>query len=87
VETVKTNYGSYLERARIDFQSFINDYQSRIDRLTRDMEKFREQLLKEEQKLKLEFSKVEMFMNQAQETMERIKNFIITLSEMQGGKR
>jgi flagellar hook-associated protein 2 len=87
VETVKTNYGSYLERARIDFQSFINDYQSRIDRLTRDMEKFREQLLKEEQKLKLEFSKVEMFMNQAQETIERIKNFIITLSEMQGGKR
>jgi flagellar hook-associated protein 2 len=87
VETVKTNYGSYLERARIDFQSFINDYQSRIDRLNQDMEKFREQLLQEEQRLKLEFSKVEMFMNQAQETIERIKNFIITLSEMQGGKR
>jgi len=25
VETVKINYGSYLERAKIDFQSFIND--------------------------------------------------------------
>jgi flagellar hook-associated protein 2 len=33
VETVKTNYGSYLERSKIDFQSFINDYQSRIDSL------------------------------------------------------
>jgi flagellar hook-associated protein 2 len=87
VETVKTNYGSYLERARIDFQSFINDYQSRIDRLTRDMAKFQEQLLQEEQKLKLEFSRVEVFMNQAQETMDRIKSFIISLSEMQGGKR
>ncbi|AHE96734.1 hypothetical protein THERU_00730 [Thermocrinis ruber] len=87
VETVKTNYGSYLERARIDFQSFISDYQSRIDRLTQNMAKFREQLLQEEQRLKLEFSKVEMFMNQAQETMDRIKNFIVSLSEMQGGRR
>jgi len=87
VETVKTNYGSYLERSRIDFQSFINDYQSRIDRLSQDMAKFQEQLLQEEQKLKLEFSRVEVFMNQAQETMDRIKNFIISLSEMQGGRR
>jgi len=87
VETVKTNYGSYLERSRIDFQSFINDYQSRIDRLTQDMAKFQEQLLQEEQRLKLEFSKVEVFMNQAQETIDRIKNFIVSLSEMQGGKR
>jgi flagellar hook-associated protein 2 len=87
VETVKTNYGSYLERSRIDFQSFINDYQSRIDSLNQNMAKFQEQLLQEEQKLKLEFSKVEVFMNQAQETMDRIKNFIVSLSEMQGGKR
>jgi flagellar hook-associated protein 2 len=87
VETVKTNYGSYLERSKIDFQSFINDYQSRIDSLNQDMAKFQEQLLQEEQKLKLEFSKVEVFMNQAQETMDRIKNFIVSLSEMQGGKR
>jgi flagellar hook-associated protein 2 len=87
VETVKTNYGSYLERAKIDFQSFINDYQSRIDRLTQDMAKFQEQLLQEEQRLKLEFSRVELFMNQAQETIDRIKNFIVSLSEMQGGKR
>jgi len=87
VETVKTNYGSYLERSRIDFQSFINDYQSRIDSLNQDMAKFQEQLLQEEQKLKLEFSKVEVFMNQAQETMDRIKNFMISLSDMQGGKR
>jgi flagellar hook-associated protein 2 len=87
VENVKTSYGSYLERSRIDFQSFINDYQSRIDRLNQSMAKFQEQLLQEEQRLKLEFSKVEMFMNQAQETIERIKSFIISLSEMQGGKR
>jgi len=55
--------------------------------LTQDMAKFQEQLLQEEQKLKLEFSRVEVFMNQAQETMDRIKNFMISLSEMQGGKR
>uniref|UniRef100_A0A7C5X2X2 Flagellar hook-associated protein 2 C-terminal domain-containing protein n=1 Tax=Thermocrinis ruber TaxID=75906 RepID=A0A7C5X2X2_9AQUI len=87
METVKTNYGSYLERAKIDFQSFVDDYQSRIDSLNQSMAKFQEQLLQEEQRLKLEFSKVEMFMNQAQETMDRIKNFIVSLSEMQGGRR
>jgi flagellar hook-associated protein 2 len=87
VETVKTNYGSYLERSKIDFQSFINDYQSRIDSLNQNMTKFQEQLLQEEQKLKLEFSRVEVFMNQAQETMDRIKSFIISLSEIQGGKK
>lgn len=87
VETVKTNYGSYLERAKIDFQSFINDYQSRIGRLSEDIAKFQEQLLQEEQRLKLEFSRVELFINQAQETIDHIKNFIVSLSEMQGGRK
>ncbi|MCI4459016.1 MAG: flagellar filament capping protein FliD [Thermocrinis sp.] len=87
VETVKTNYGSYLEDSRITFQSFINDYQSRIDSLNQRIAEFQEQLSQEEQKLRLEFSKVEMFMNQAQETMDRIKNFMVSLSEMQGGNK
>jgi flagellar hook-associated protein 2 len=87
VETVKNTYGSYLEDLRRDFQSFINDYQARIDDLNKRMTEFQEQLSQEEQQLRLEFSKVEMFMNQAQETMDRLKNFMVSLSEMEGGKK
>ncbi len=87
VEGIKTNYGTYLETSRTDFQSFINDYQSRIDNLNERIAKFQEQLIREEQILKLDFSKVEAFMNQAQEIMDRIRNFIVSLSEMQGGRR
>ena len=87
IEGLKTSYGTYLEQTRTDFQSFINDYQSRIDSISERMVKFQEQLIEEEQRLKREFSSVEVFINQAQEIMERMRIFIVSLSEMQGGKK
>ena len=87
IEGLKISYGTYLEQTRIDFQFFINDYQSRIDDINERMAKFQEQLIEEEQRLKREFSSVEVFINQAQEIMERMRIFIVSLSEMQGGKK
>ncbi|WP_448583518.1 flagellar filament capping protein FliD [Thermocrinis sp.] len=87
IEGLKTSYGTYLEQTRTDFQFFMNDYQSRIDDINRNITKFQEQLVEEERRLKREFSRVELFINQAQDIMDRIKNFIVSLSEMQGGRR
>jgi len=87
IEGLKISYGTYLEQTRIDFQFFINDYQSSIDDINERMAKFQEQLIEEEQRLKREFSSVEVFINQAQEIMERMRTFIVSLSEMQGGKK
>ncbi|WP_029551808.1 flagellar filament capping protein FliD [Thermocrinis jamiesonii] len=87
IEGLKISYGTYLEQTRIDFQFFINDYQSSIDDINERMAKFQEQLIEEEQRLKREFSSVEVFINQAQEIMERMRIFIVSLSEMQGGKK
>jgi len=87
IEGLKIRYGTYLEQTRTDFQSFINDYQSRIDSINSNMAKFQEQLSEEEQRLKREFSKVEVFINQAQDIMERMRIFIVSLSEMRGGKK
>ncbi|WP_448588094.1 flagellar filament capping protein FliD [Thermocrinis sp.] len=87
LEALKRGYSMYLERAKNDFQFFINDYQSRIDNMNERVNEFQKQLVEEEHRLKREFSRVETFINQAQETMERIRSFIVSLSEMQGGRK
>jgi len=46
-----------------------------------------EQLAKEEQRLRIEYAKVEAFINRSQEIMARLQSFIVSLSEMQGGKQ
>lgn len=87
ISKLKDNVGIYLSKTSQAFQSFNNDLQSRLDRITSRVEELGRQIIKEEERLRLEYAKVEAFINKAQETMARIQAFIVSLSEMQGGKK
>jgi flagellar hook-associated protein 2 len=87
IEKLKDTMGSYLSRTYTTLQSFDRDYQTRLESINARAEALREQLIREEERLKLEYAKVEAFINRAQEVMVRLQSFIVSLSEMQGGKR
>ncbi len=87
ISRLKDTIGAYALRTSTTLGSFTNDLQSRLDRIDSRARELGERLAKEEEKLRLEFAKVEVFMNKAQETMARIQAFMVSLSDMQGGKR
>lgn len=70
----------FLEKSSQDYNSRVENINSRIGELQK-------QLVREEERLKLEFAKVEAFMNRAEEIKTRLQAFIVSLSDMQGGKR
>ncbi|MFN3598971.1 MAG: flagellar filament capping protein FliD [Aquificaceae bacterium] len=87
ISRLKDTMGAYALRTSTTLGSFTNDLQSRLDQINSRANELGERLAKEEGKLRLEFAKVEAFMNKAQETMARIQAFMVSLSDMQGGKR
>ncbi|MCS7171546.1 MAG: flagellar filament capping protein FliD [Aquificaceae bacterium] len=87
ISDLKEGMGVYSSRVLTTLQSFANDYQSRLDQINQRIESLGSQLIKEEERLRFEYAKVEAFINRAQEIMARMQAFIVSLSEMQGGKR
>ncbi len=84
---VSTQMTSITSALSTDLDRMAKDYGSRVEALNNRASALYESLRKEEARLKLEFSKVEAFMNQAKGIMDRLQNLIVTLSEMQGGKK
>ncbi len=84
---LKNTVGGYALRTSTSLQTFSNDLQSRLDAINTRAQEMASQLSKEEERLRLEYAKVETFMNHAQEIMARMQTFIVSLSEMQGGKK
>ena len=87
ISRLKDTMGPYVLGTSIALQNFTNDYQSRLDQINTMAQKLGEQLVKEEQRLRQEYAKVEAFINRSQEIMARLQSFIVSLSEMQGGKQ
>ncbi len=87
ISRLKDRMGAYILGTSIALQNFTNDYQSRLDQINIRVQKLTEQLAKEEQRLRQEYAKVEAFINKSQEIMTRLESFIVSLSEMQGGKK
>ncbi|MCS6876589.1 MAG: flagellar filament capping protein FliD, partial [Aquificaceae bacterium] len=81
VTDLQSKMGSYAIRTSTNLQTSSNDYQSRIDQIKQRAEILGEQLLREEERLKMEYAKVEVFMNRAQEVMDRLQAFMVSLSE------
>ncbi|MFN3264931.1 MAG: hypothetical protein ACK42C_08550, partial [Aquificaceae bacterium] len=84
---LKNTMGGYALRTSTTLQTFNNDLQSRLDAINTRAQELGQQLVREEERLRLEYAKVEAFMNRAQDIMARLQTFIVSLSEMQGGKR
>ncbi len=87
LEVLKKDMLSYLSGLASSLERFSQDYSSRVERINARVDYLKTQLIREEERLRLEYAKVEAFINKAQETMARLQAFIVSLSEMQGGNR
>ncbi len=87
LEVLKKDMLSYLSGLASSLERFNQDYSSRVERINARVHYLKTQLIREEERLRLEYAKVEAFINKAQETMARLQAFIVSLSEMQGGNR
>lgn len=84
---VKDSYYNFLSAERDVFQSFEDSFNDRIESIDQRIEQLGQRLLQEERILRLEFARLEAFIAQANELRDRLKQFIVTLSEMTGGGR
>lgn len=85
ITQIKTNFTSVLE----DLTDTLNVYKSiqdqQIQRINEKIEELQESLIKEEEKLRLEFSKIEALMYQNEQLRLRLNDFVISLSKMTEG--
>ncbi len=84
---LKDTMGGYTLKTYTTLQTFSNDLQNRFDAINKKAQDLGQQLIREEERLRLEYAKVEAFINKAQETMVRMQAFMVSISEMQGGNR
>jgi len=82
ITQIKTNFTSVLE----DLTDTLNVYKSiqdqQIQRINEKIEELQESLIKEEERLRLEFSKIEALMYQNEQLRLRLNDFVTTLSKM-----
>jgi len=76
---INVNYDSFK-----DFKDFL---QNQIDRIDERVSVLTERLEREEFLLKKQFSQLESFINYANDIRARLQQFIVSLSEMTGGKK
>ena len=85
ITQIKTNFTSVLE----DLTDTLNVYKSiqdqQIQRINEKIEELQESLIKEEERLRLEFSKIEALMYQNEQLRLRLNDFVISLSKMTEG--
>ncbi|QJA06554.1 hypothetical protein FVE67_06990 [Thermosulfurimonas marina] len=87
LSTLTQGYTRYLSQESTFLQGLSNEYQEHLDDLTERAREMEERLAQERQALLYTYSKIEAFMNQAQNTIKRLQDYIVTLSEMYGGKK
>ncbi|MBX6422747.1 flagellar filament capping protein FliD [Thermosulfurimonas sp. F29] len=83
----KEAYSNYLSVETDYLQSLSTQYEDQINDIEEESRRIQERLAREEVRLREEYGKLEIFMNKAQETIKRLQDYIVTLSEMYGGKK
>ena len=86
LDQVKTAYSQYLGIETDYLGNISSQYEEQINDLEREIQRLRERLAQEETRLRQEYAKLEIFMNEAQNTIQRLQDYIVTLSQMWGGK-
>jgi flagellar hook-associated protein 2 len=85
IQDINTSYRSYLEAQKEFFGDFEKAYNERIEDINERIENLANRLVQEERILRREYAQLEAFIAQAEEIRQRLKQFIVTLSEMTKG--
>ncbi len=84
IENLKTNYTAYLQAQRNLFEGIQETFNEKIERIDERIETLLENLSRLEIRLRREFSQLEAFIAQAEQIRERLKQFMVSLSEATG---
>ena len=85
LNSLKDSYKTYLSSQKDLFGGFEDSYSDRIEDIDERIGELARRLAQEEQILRREYARLEAFIAQANEIRERLKQFIVTLSEMTRG--
>ena len=86
IANIRDSYKSFLEGQRDVFKSFEDTFNTQIERIDERIQSLAQRLQQEERLLRLEFSRLEAFISQANDIRDRLRQFMVSLSEInQGG--
>lgn len=85
LEELKASYGSFLESQKDLFQGFENALSDRVESIDSRITSLSQRLIQEEQLLRREYARLEAFIAEANEIRDRLRQFMVTLSQMTGG--
>lgn len=87
LQDIKESIGQYAQNTYTSISRFVSDYEVRLNRINDRISQLSKQIVKEEERLRLEYARVEAFMSRAQEIMARLQAFMVSLSEAQKGSK
>ncbi len=82
---IKDSYSTFLDTQQDLFKDFQENYNDRIESIDNRIETLAQRLAQEEVILRREFARLEAFIAQAEEIRQRLRSFIVSLSEMTKG--
>lgn len=85
IEDIKSSYSTYLQTQKDLFSGFEQSYNDQVRSIDERIQELATRLAQEEQLLRREYAQLEAFIAQANDIRERLKQFMVTLSEMTKG--
>ncbi|MCD6548725.1 MAG: flagellar filament capping protein FliD [Thermodesulfobacterium sp.] len=82
ISEVKTNFSSTLEGLIDTINTYKSAQDQQIERINEEIEELQQTLIKEEEKLRLEFSKIEALMYQNEQLRTKLESMVTPLSEI-----
>ncbi|MDF2953562.1 MAG: Flagellar capping protein FliD [Thermodesulfobacterium sp.] len=82
ISEVKTNFSSTLEGLIDTINTYKSTQDQQIERINEEIEELQQALIKEEEKLRLEFSKIEALMYQNEQLRTRLESMVTPISEI-----
>jgi len=82
ISEVKTNFSSTLEGLIDTINTYKSTQDQQIERINEEIEELQQALIKEEEKLRLEFSKIEALMYQNEQLRTRLESMVTPISKI-----
>ena len=87
IQSLKDSYTPYLEGQESLFDSFTTTYSDQIEDIDTRIQSLATRLAQEERILRREYAQLETFIAQAEELRQRFQQFMVSLSQVNGGNK
>ena len=87
IQSLKDSYTPYLDGQKSLFSSFSTTYSDQIESINTRIQSLATRLAQEERILRREYAQLETFIAQAEELRQRFQQFMVSLSQVNGGNK